>query len=121
MAFCVSGQVLDLGIWWRRRCQRSQDRSSALPIWWNGNSLKCDAESWLTSVQWKNKHADGPVSAKKPKKVKDRQRRQATKEREGVEEPPATGSTAGSTADEDSDDGVTEQHLQQAEGSQKIE
>lgn len=25
--------------------------------------------------QWKNKHADGPLNAKKPKKVKERQKR----------------------------------------------
>lgn len=29
-------------------------------------------------TQWKNKHADGPISAKKPKKVKERQRKKVS-------------------------------------------
>lgn len=30
----------------------------------------------LTGRKWKNRHADGPVSAKKPRAVKERQKRQ---------------------------------------------
>ena len=37
--------------------------------------------------QWKNKHADGPLNAKKPKKVKERQKRvRKVKETKGTVE-----------------------------------
>lgn len=39
-------------------------------------------------LQWKNKHADGPLNAKKPKKVKERQKHQGIRSREGDENPP---------------------------------
>jgi len=35
--------------------------------------------SQADQIQWKNKHADGPVSAKKPKKVRERQKRREAK------------------------------------------
>lgn len=37
-----------------------------------------ETRKWLGTpadkMQWKNRNADGPISAKKPKKVKDRQK-----------------------------------------------
>ena len=49
------------------RCEQVWD----LDQWVNANGSR------LTKDKWKDRHADGPVSAKKPRKVKQRQKEEA--------------------------------------------
>jgi len=46
--------------------------------------------------QWKDRSADGPISAKKPRKVKERQKEEMKKREEGKAEGQEEGSVEGS-------------------------
>lgn len=110
MALRVPWKMLEICIRRHGGCKRYGKRVSILQIWWDGRLTFCfgrrcddDGADTLRS-QWKNKHADGPLNAKKPKKVKERQKRQEAERQEAIQQP----NELASTGDEDTEPGNKE-------------
>lgn len=76
MALHMSRQMLELCIRRRDRCKRARSSASVLSIWRHVSTIspQCLGACVLTlSSRWKNRHADGPLHARKPKKKKKQQ------------------------------------------------
>jgi len=72
---------------------RANIRITSMVVWYVECIIKRSLRCMLTSVkQWKDRSADGPISAKKPRKVKERQKQEMKKREEGKGEGQEEGS-----------------------------